>query len=158
MKGDPRIINVLNQVLRKELTGINQYFIHAKMNHGWGYEVLFQAIWKESIEEMQHADKVIERILFLEGIPNAAGYDKIIIGQTVKEQLENDLGLELGAIPVLKSGIKTCLELSDDTSRELMEHIVQDEEHHVDWIETQLHLIQETGYENYLAQHIFKKA
>ncbi len=107
---------------------------------------------------MQKVTKVIERILFLEGIPNVTGYDKIITGQTVKEQLEIALGLELGAIPVLKSGISTCLELSDDTSRELLEHIIQDDEHHVDWIETQLHLIQETGYENYLAQQIFKKA
>ncbi|NIO08245.1 MAG: bacterioferritin [Deltaproteobacteria bacterium] len=157
MKGDPRVINALNQVLRKELTGINQYFIHAKMCKGWGYEVLFKFIWKESIEEMEHADKVIDRILFLEGIPNIVGYDKITVGNTVKEQLENDLGLEMAAIPVLKESIRICLELNDDTSRELLEHICQDEEHHVDWIESQLHLIGEVGYENYLTQQIFNK-
>lgn len=147
----------MKQILQKELTGVNQYFIHAKMCQAWGYEALFQAIRKESIEEMQHADRVIERILFLEGITNVTGYDKITIGQTVKEHLENDLGLELRAIPVIKSGIRICLELSDDTSREILEHVVQDEERHVDWIESQLHLIKEAGYENYLAQQMFKK-
>ncbi len=158
MKGDPRVVNVLNQVLRKELTGINQYFIHAKMCKGWGYEVLSQVSWKESIEEMEHADKLIERTLFLEGIPNMAGYDKILVGSTVRERLQNDLALELAALKVLKPGIKTCLEAGDDGSRELLEHIAIDEERHVDWIEAQLHLIEEVGYENYLAQQIYKKA
>ncbi len=157
MKGEPQVINILNQVLRKELTAINQYFVHSKMCKCWGYEMLYKVIWKESIEEMEHADKIIDRILFLEGIPNVAGYDKIMVGATVKEQLNNDLALELAALPVLKPAIKTCLELEDDASRELLEHIVEDEEHHVDWIESQLHLIKEVGYENYLAQQIFKR-
>ena len=157
MKGDPRVVNVLNQVLRKELTGINQYFIHAKMCKNWGYEVLSQVSRKESIEEMEHADKLIERILFLEGVPNMAGYDKILVGSTVKDQLQNDLTLELTALEVLKPGIRTCLEAGEDGSRELLEHIVIDEERHVDWIEAQLHLIEEVGYENYLAQQIYKK-
>ena len=158
MKGEPRVIQALNQVLRKELTGINQYFIHAKMCQSWGYEVLYQAIWKESLEEMQHADKVIERILFLEGIPNVAGYDKITVGTTVKEQLENDLALAMAALPVLRPGVRTCLELNDDASRELLEHIIQDEEHHVDWLEAQLHLIGEIGYATYLGLQVYKQA
>lgn len=158
MKGDPKVIKVLNDVLRKELTGINQYFVHAKMCKNWGYEVLYQGIWSESLGEMKHADQVIERILFLEGVPNLSGYDKILVGSTVKQQLENDLGLETAALAVLKPGIKICLEAGDDASRELLEHIVVDEEHHVDWIEAQLHKIKEVGYENYLAQQIYKKS
>ena len=157
MKGDPKVIKLLNDVLRKELTGINQYFVHAKMCQNWGYEVLYQAIRHESIDEMKHADQIIERILFLEGVPNLSGYDKIMVGSTVKQQLENDLGLETAALAILKPGIKTCLEAGDDASRELLEHIVVDEEHHVAWIEAQLHKIKEVGYENYLAQQIYKK-
>ncbi len=158
MKGNPQVINVLNQVLRKELTGINQYFIHAKMCKNWGYEVLYQVIWSETLGEMKHADQVIERILFLEGVPNLAGYDKIVAGATVKEQLEIDLGLEQAALAVLHPGIKSCVENGDDGTRELLEHIVVDEEHHVDWIETQLHKIEEVGYQNYLAQQIYKNS
>ena len=141
MKGNEQVIGILNQILRKELTGINQYFIHAKMCENWGYRRLKKALWDESIGEMKHADHIIERILFLEGTPNVAAYDKISVGSGVKQQLENDLGLELGALTVLRPGIKTCLEASD-------------EEKHVDWIETQLHQINEVGYQNYLAQQI----
>lgn len=158
MKGDPKIIKVLNDVLRKELTGINQYFAHAKMCKNWGYEALHHVMWGESLGEMKHADQVIERILFLEGVPNLSGYDKIMVGSTVKQQLENDLGLEQAALGVLKPGIKTCLEAGDDASRELLEHIVVDEEKHVDWIEAQLHKIEEVGYQNYLAQQIYKQS
>jgi bacterioferritin len=158
MKGNAEVIKVLNEVLRKELTGINQYFIHSKMCKNWGYEVLAGVAWKESIEEMRHADKIIERILFLEGTPNLSAYDKINVGSTVKQQLENDLGLEEGALVVLKAGIKTCFETSENASRELLEHILVDEEEHVDWIEAQLHQINEIGYENYLAQQIYKKS
>ena len=154
MKGNKHVIDVLNQVLRKELTGINQYFMHAKMCKNWGYDRLYKAIWDESIEEMKHADRIIERILFLEGTPNVSGYDKIMVGSTVKQQLENDLGLEMAALAILRPGIKTCLETSDDSSRELLEHILVDEEKHVDWIESQLHQIEEVGYQNYLAQQI----
>ena len=157
MKGSVDVIKVLNEVLRKELTGINQYFIHSKMCKNWGYEVLAGVHWKESIDEMKHADLLTERILFLEGVPNITAYDKILVGLTVKQQLENDLGLEQAALTVLRPGIKTCLDAQDDATRELFEHIVVDEEHHIDWIESQVHQIQEVGYENYLAQQIFKK-
>ncbi|HET7394680.1 MAG TPA: bacterioferritin [Candidatus Binatia bacterium] len=158
MKGNPDVIKVLNEVLRKELTGVNQYFIHAKMCKNWGYAVLGEHAWDESIDEMKHADKIVERILFLEGTPNVQAYDKIQVGSNVKQQLENDLGLEQAALTVLRPGIKTCLDAHDDATRELLEHIIVDEEHHVDWIETQFHQIKEVGYENYLAQQIFKKS
>ena len=158
MKGNADVIKVLNEVLRKELTGINQYFIHSKMCKNWGYAVLAGVAWKESIEEMKHADEIIERILFLEGTPNLSAYDKINVGSTVKQQLENDLALEEGALVVLKAGIKTCFDANENASREILEHILVDEEEHVDWIEAQLHQIKEIGYENYLAQQIFKKS
>jgi bacterioferritin len=158
MKGNPDVIKVLNEVLRKELTGINQYFIHAKMCKNWGYAVLGEHAWNESIDEMKHADQIVERILFLEGTPNVQAYDKIQVGSNVKQQLENDLGLEQAALTVLRPGLKTCLDAHDDAPRELLEHIVVDEEHHIDWIETQFHQIKEVGYENYLAQQIFKKS
>ncbi len=157
MKGSPDVIKVLNEVLRKELTGINQYFIHSKMCKNWGYEILAGMAWKESIEEMKHADRIIERILFLEGIPNLSAYDKINVGSSVQQQLNNDLGLEEGALVVLRSGIKTCLDADDNASRELLEHILVDEEEHVDWIETQIHQIKEIGVQNYLAQRIYHK-
>jgi bacterioferritin len=158
MKGSADVIKVLNEVLRKELTGINQYFIHSKMCKNWGYAVLAEHAWNESIDEMKHADQIVERILFLEGTPNVQAYDKIQVGSNVKQQLENDLGLEQAALTVLRPGIKTCLDAHDDATRELLEHIVVDEEHHIDWIETQFHQIKEVGYENYLAQQIFKKS
>jgi len=157
MKGSVEVIKVLNEVMRKELTGINQYVIHSKMCKNWGYEVLAGVHWKESIDEMKHADLLIERILFLEGVPNITAYDKILVGLTVKQQLENDLGLEQAALTVLRPGIKTCLDAQDDATRELFEHIVVDEEHHIDWIESQVHQIDEVGLQNYLAQQIFKK-
>jgi bacterioferritin len=157
MKGNADVLKVLNEVLRKELTGINQYFIHAKMCKNWGYAVLAEHAWNESIDEMRHADQIVERILFLEGVPNVQAYDKIQVGSNVNQQLENDLGLEQAALTVLRPGIRTCLDGRDDASRELLEHIVIDEEHHIDWIETQFHQIKEVGYENYLAQQIFKK-
>ena len=157
MKGNEQVIAVLNQVLRKELTGINQYFIHAKMSENWGYQRLYKVLWEESMGEMKHADQIIERIVFLEGIPNISAYDKILVGNNVKQQLENDLGLETAALAVLHPGIRTCTEAGDDSSRELLEHIVVDEEKHVDWIESQLHQIDEVGYQNYLAQQIIKK-
>jgi len=158
MKGDAQVLKLLNDVLRKELTGINQYFLHARMCKNWGYEVLYEAIWKESIGEMKHGTEVTDRILFLDGIPNMAGYDKILIGAGVKQQLENDLALEHAALEILKPGIKTCLEVGDNATRELLEHILVDEEEHIDWIEAQLHKIEEVGYQNYLAQQIYKKA
>src|SRR5574341_1714506 len=145
MKGNAEVLKVLNDVLRKELTGINQYFIHSKMCKNWGYDVLADVAWKESIEEMKHADRIIERNLFLEGSPNLSAYDKITVGSSVQQQLNNDLGLEEAALSVLRGGIKTCLDASDNASRELLEHILIEEEAHVDWIEAQLHKIEEIG-------------
>ena len=139
MKDNADVIKVLNDVLRKELTGINQYFIHSKMCKNWGYQVLAEVNWHESIDEMKHAGRVIERILFLEGVPNVGASDKISVGPSVRQQLENDRGLEQAALTVLKPGIRTCLEVQDDASRELLEDFVVDEERHIDWIETQLH-------------------
>jgi bacterioferritin len=145
MQGDPRIIDLLNQVLRKELTGINQYFIHSRMCENWGYKTLAKVHYDESIDEMKHADRVIKRIIFLEGVPNVSDYDVIRVGRNVREQLDSDLGLEMGALEVLRRGVRLCLEGHDDASRT---------ERHVDWLEAQKHQIQEIGYENYLAQQI----
>ena len=120
--------------------------------------MLGEHAWNESIDEMKHADQIVERIVFLEGVPNVQAYDKIQVGSNVKQQLENDLGLEQAALTILRPGIKICLDAHDDATRELLEHIIVDEEHHIDWIETQFHIIKEIGYENYLAQQIFKKS
>jgi bacterioferritin len=158
MQGDPRIIDLLNQVLRKELTGINQYFIHSRMCKNWGYAVLAKHGYDESIDEMKHADKIIERVLFLDGVPNLSDYDPIRIGADVRQQLANDLSLEMAALQVLRPGVQLCLEVGDHASRELLEHIVEDEERHVDWIEAQLHKIQEVGYQGYLAQQIYERS
>jgi bacterioferritin len=158
MQGDPRIIDLLNQVLRKELTGINQYFIHSRMCKNWGYAVLAKHSYHESIDEMKHADKIIERVLFLDGVPNLSDYDRILIGADVRQQLANDLSLEMAALEVLRPGVQLCLEVGDHASREMLEHIVEDEERHVDWIEAQLHKIQEVGYQGYLAQQIYERS
>jgi bacterioferritin len=151
MKGDAKVIALLNQVLRKELTGINQYFVHSKMCANWGYDMLARHARHESIDEMKHADRVIERILFLEGTPNMAAMDKMTIGSEVRAQLKSDLALELAALAVLRPGIETCLTAGDHATRELLEHILAEEEEHIDWIEAQLHQIGEMGYENYLS-------
>jgi bacterioferritin len=150
MKGDPKIIALLNKVLRKELTGINQYFVHSKMCENWGYDLLAGHAREESIDEMKHADKVIGRILFLEGTPNMADMDKLMIGKDVRAQLDGDLGLETAAVAILRPGIDLCTETGDHATRELLEHILQEEEEHIDWIEAQQHKIGEMGYENYL--------
>lgn len=157
MQGDPRIIDLLNQVLRKELTGINQYFVHSRMCQNWGYAVLAKHAYDESLEEMRHADTVIQRILFLEGVPNLSDYDPILVGPSVRAQMDSDLRLELAALGVLRPGVALCLDAGDHATRELLEHILTDEEHHVDWIEAQKHKIAEVGYENYLAQQIYEK-
>ena len=156
MQGQPQIIELLNSVLRKELTGINQYFVHAKMCENWGYQVLAKVNRDEAMDEMKHAEKIIDRILFLDGTPNMSSYDRIMIGNNVKQQLESDLTLEIAALQVLGPGVKLCLELGDTGSRELLEHIIVDEEQHVDWIEAQLHKIDELGYENYLSEQIYE--
>ena len=158
MQGDPRIIDLLNQVLRKELTGINQYFIHSRMCKNWGYAVLASVHYHESVDEMKHADQIIQRILFLEGVPNLSDYDPIAVGRTVREQLDSDLGLETAALALLRRGVQLCLEAGDHASREQLEHMIVDEERHVDWIEAQRHKIREIGYENYLAQQIYEKS
>ena len=152
MKGDPKVIAILNEVLKAELTAINQYFLHAEMCENWGYERMAKHTRKESIEEMQHAEILMERILLLDGAPNMTDYFKINIGQTLKQQLENDLQLEYTAVKRLNDGIKASVAAGDNGSRELMEKILLDEEHHIDWLEGQLHAIKEMTYENYLAQ------
>ena len=154
MKGDPKVIDFLNQVLKAELTTINQYFLHAEMCENWGYERLAKLIRKESIEEMQHAEKLIERILYLDGSPNMSDYFKINIGQTVEQQYKNDVQLEYDAVKRLNDGIQLCIRQNDAGSRELTEKILSDEEHHIDWLEAQLHAIDEMGYQNYLAQQL----
>jgi len=154
MKGDPKIIAILNEVLKAELTAINQYFLHAEMCENWGYQRMAKHTRKESIEEMQHAEILMERILLLDGSPNMSDYFKINIGQTVKDQLKNDLDLEYTAVKRLNNGIKACVAAGDNGSRELLEKILVDEEHHIDWLEGQLYMIKEMTYENYLAQQL----
>ena len=154
MKGDPKVIAVLNQVLKAELTAINQYFLHAEMCENWGYEKMAKHTRKESIEEMTHAEKLMEHILYLDGTPNMSDYFKINIGQNVKQQLQNDLQLEYDAVKRLNAGIETCVKAADNGSREILEKILRDEEEHIDWLEGQLHAISEMGIENYLAQQL----
>ena len=155
MKGDSKVIEALNRALTMELTAINQYFVQSKMLKNWGYLTLAKKMYEESIGEMKHADKIIERILFLDGVPNLSDYDTILIGQNVKQQIDMDLSLEMAALEVLRPGIRLCLEAGDHATRELLEHIVEDEERHVDWLEAQIHKIREVGYETYLAQQIY---
>ena len=154
MKGDKSVIAFLNEVLKAELTAINQYFLHAEMCENWGYERLAKLIKKESIEEMVHAEKCMERILYLDGTPNMSDYFKINIGQTVETQFKNDLKLEYDAVKRLNEGIKLCTAANDSGSRELAEKILSDEEHHIDWLEAQLHAIGEMGIQNYLSQQL----
>jgi bacterioferritin len=154
MKGDPKVIEALNEILTGELTAINQYFLHARMCKNWGYDRIAGKVHKESIDEMKHAQELTDRILFLDGIPNLQKLGKLNIGENVPEQFEADLKLEFDALKNLKSAIKVCFEAADHTSRELLEHILADEENHVDWLETQLALIKEVGKENYLAQNM----
>jgi len=157
MKGDRRIIDLLNDVLTAELTAINQYFVHGEMCENWGYERLMHIIRKHSIGEMKHAEELIERILFLDGLPNMQRLGKISIGENVPEILKLDLALEMDALPRLNKGIETCREIGDNNSRHLLEAILEDEEEHVDWLESQLALIEQVGAENYLAQQIHKE-
>lgn len=148
------IIRLLNEVLTGELTVINQYFIHAKMCENWGYRRLHAFIRKESIEEMVHAERLIERILFLDGVPNVQRLGKVNVGETVQEQLTLDRAAEAAAIPLLNAGIETCRAAGDNGSRLLLEKILHDEEEHIDWIDAQLTLIEQVGVENWLSQQI----
>ena len=154
MQGNEKVLQCLNESLKAELTAINQYFLHAAMCHNWGYERLAKKQRQESIEEMKHADKLLERILFLEGTPNMTDLYPIQIGANVKQQLENDLALELRAVPQLNDAIQTAVAAGDNASRELFEEILVDEEEHVDYLEGQLGIIKEIGLELYLAQQI----
>jgi bacterioferritin len=154
VKGDAKVIKLLNQVLKAELTAVNQYFLHAEMCHNWRYEKLYGFIRKESIDEMKHAEALMERILYLEGTPNMTDYFKINIGPTVEQQFKNDLQVEYDAVARLNEGIKACVAVGDNGSRELLEKILVDEEQHVDWLEAQLHAIDEMGIQNYLAQQL----
>jgi bacterioferritin len=157
VKGDPKVIAVLNQVLKAELTAINQYFLHAEMCENWGYQRMAKHTRKESIEEMRHAEKFMEHILYLDGTPNMSEYFKINIGQNVKAQLQNDLQVEFDAVKRLNAGIETCVNAGDNGSRDLLEGILTDEEEHIDWLEGQLHAISQMGIENYLAQQLHEK-
>ncbi len=154
MKGNPKIIAMLNEVLKAELTAINQYFLHAEMLENWKYERLAKHTRKESIEEMKHAEQLMERILYLDGTPNMSDYFKINIGQNVVQQFKNDLQLEYDAVKRLNDFIKQADALKDGGTRELFEHILVDEEEHIDWLEAQLHAIDEMGIENYLAAQL----
>lgn len=157
MRGNDQVIAALNEDLKAELAAINQYILHAEMCHNWGYERLYQHVKKQAVEEMKHAEELVERILFLDGSPNLGELGQLRVGANVKAQLDNDLALELEAIARYNRHIKLCAEVGDGTSRELLEELLEDEEEHVDFIEAQLHEIQEVGYEFYLAQQIRKE-
>ena len=151
---NPQVIQALNDVLTAELTAINQYFIHAKMCGDWGYQKLHAYIRAESIDEMRHAEALIDRILYLNGLPNVQRMNKVNVGETVKEKFELDLALEYQAIPRLQKAIVLCRENGDEGSRALLDQILVSEEEHIDWLEAQLDLIEQVGIENYLAQQI----
>jgi bacterioferritin len=154
MKGDAKVIAVLQEVLQAELTAINQYFLHAEMCENWGYEKLAEHTRAESIEEMTHAEKLIERILLLDGTPNMSDYFKIVVGANVKAQMTNDLNVEYDAVRRLNEGIKLCVAAGDNGSRELLQQILVDEEEHIDYLEAQLHAMEEIGLPNYLSQQL----
>ena len=155
MKGDPKVIEALNEVLKAEITAINQYFVHAKMCENWGYHSLYEFNEKNSIEEMKHAEKLLERMLYLEGIPKMEK-DKLNIGTTVKEQLENDYALEKAAIQRLQKSITLCDSLGDAGSSDLLEHILLDEENHANDQEAYLQEIKDMGIENFLSTKLDK--
>ena len=150
MRGDAKVVDFLNRVLRNELTAINQYFLHSRMLKNWGVSRLARHEYEESVDEMKHADRLVERILFLEGLPNLQDLNKLLIGETVKEVLDCDLRLEHEAIPLVREAIACCEQQSDYVTRELLEDILEGEEEHVDWLETQLGLIDTMGLENFV--------
>ena len=153
MKGNPKVLEQLNHALREELTAINQYFVHAEMCENWGYEKLSKYIKKQSIDEMKHAEKLMERILFLDGTPSMEPL-ALKIGASVKEQLLSDLALEIGAVAMYNEAIQIAVDNKDNGSRDLFVQLLKDEEEHVDWLEAQEHLIKELGYERYLSMQM----
>lgn len=154
MKGNPKVIAALNEALAEELSAISQYFLHAEMCENWHYGKLGGYIKKQSIDEMKHAESLIERILFLDGMPKMNDPMHVTIGQTVKEQIESDLQTEVEAVEMYNRFVALCRDAGDNASRELFERLLKDEEEHVDWLEAQLHQIKEIGYERYLSQQI----
>jgi bacterioferritin len=158
MKGDAKVIQLLNKVLGNELIAINQYFLHAKMYKDWGMTNLADHEYHESIDEMKHADMLVDRILFLEGMPNLQDLGALRIGENTKEMLECDLALENDAVPDLREGIIYAEQIGDFVSRDLFKSILHSEEEHIDWLETQLGLIEKMGIENYIQAQIVKKA
>ena len=158
MQGNPVVLRHLNAVLKNELTAINQYFLHARMFENWGLQRLGEYTYKESIDEMKHADRLIKRILFLNGLPNLQDLGKLIIGENPREALECDLKLELQAHPDLRKAIADCEQAADYVSRELFEDILESEEEHIDWLETQLSLIDRIGIENYCQSQLSEKS
>jgi bacterioferritin len=154
MKGSAKVISALNDVLTRELTAINQYFLHARMLQDWGLEKLGKLEYDASIDEMKHADDLIQRILFLEGLPNLQKLGKLRIGQNIQEILEADLAVEMEAVPALKEHIALCEQEADFVSRDLFSRILASEEEHVDWLETQLSLLKSMGEQNYLQSQI----
>jgi bacterioferritin len=154
MRGHEQVITALNDILTAELTAINQYFIHARMCENWGYQRLWKKVREESFGEMKHADSLIQRILYLDGVPNVQRLGKVNVGQTVPEQFKLDLEVEAAAIKALNTAIELCRSLGDNGTRELLEHVLHGEEEHANWLEAQLTLIAQAGEGNYLAQQI----
>jgi bacterioferritin len=154
MQTDPRVVDALNDVLTAELTAVNQYFIHAKMTANWGYDRLAARVRDESIDEMKHAEQLIERILYFEGVPNMQRLFPVRVGEAVLEQLELDLEVEKEAIPRFNRAVALCVEVGDNGTRELLAEMLVSEEEHADWLETQLETIRQIGLENYLAQQL----
>src|SRR5215472_2690236 len=154
MQGNPKVIVALNEALKEELMAINQYFLHAEMCENWHYHKLAEYIRKQSIDEMKHAEQLMERILFLDGIPNMTELMKLNVGAIVKEQIASDLKLETNAVAMYNRFVQISREEADNASSELFERLLKDEEEHVDWLEAQIHLIEEIGYERYLTQQM----
>lgn len=154
MKGKANVIEILNDALTAELTAINQYFLHYKMRENWGYHRLAKNAREESIDEMKHAEKLMDRILFLDGVPNVQRYNKIAVGNTVREQFQNELAAELEAREMYNRGAALCREEGDNGSKAIFEELLEDEEGHIDWLEAQLGLMDELGEANYLAQQL----